>query len=272
MLKGTKTFSTLDLTSGYWQVPIKEERKNKTAFRTSSGQLYKFNRLPFGLCNAPATFSRLMDNVLSGLLWEVCLYYLDDIIVFSKDWEKHLHRLRMVFMRLREANIRLGHKKCTLARTSVIFLGHLASEEGLQPDPFLLESIWGIQPPTSVTQVRSFLGLVGYYQWFIKGFSKIAALLNKLLEKNRPFMWTGECTKAYQELKDLLIKEPVVAYSDFSVPFRLYTDASNISLGRFSHRNKKAKKESFVALVERLINQNKVQCNQEGMFSCSMGY
>ena len=97
------------------------------AFRTSSGQLYKFNRLPFGLCNAPATFSRLMDNVLSGLSWEVCLYYLDDTIVFSRDWEEHLHCLRMVFLRLREANLHLGHKKCTLARTSVTFLGHLVS-------------------------------------------------------------------------------------------------------------------------------------------------
>ena len=92
-LKGAKIFSTLDLKSGYWQVPINEERKSKTAFRTSAGQLYNFNRLPFGLCNAPATFSRLMDNVLSGLSWEVCLYYLDDIIVFSKDWEEHLQHL-----------------------------------------------------------------------------------------------------------------------------------------------------------------------------------
>ena len=138
-LKGAKSFSTLDLKSGYWQVPMKEECK--TAFRTSSGQLYEFNRLPFGLCNARATFSRLMDNVLSGLSWEVCLYYLDNIIVFSKDWDKHIQRLRMVFQRLREANLWLGHKKCTLTRTSVTFLGHLVSEEGLRPDPRLLESI-----------------------------------------------------------------------------------------------------------------------------------
>ena len=170
-LKGAKIFSTLDLKLGYWQVLIKEEHKNKTAFRTSSGQLYEFIRLPFGLCNAPATFSRLMDNVLSGLSWEICLYYLDDIIVFSRNWEEHLQRLRMVFSQLREVNLRLGHKKCTLARTSVTFLGHLVSEEGLRPDPRLLESIQEIQPPTSVTQVRSFLRLVGYYCRFIKGFS-----------------------------------------------------------------------------------------------------
>ena len=134
-LKGAKMFSTLDLKSGYWQVPIKEGLKSKTVFRTSSGQLFEFNRLPFRLCNAPATFSRLMDNVLSGLSWEVCLYCLDDIIVFSRDWEEHLQRLQMVLSRLREASLRLGHKKCTLAQSSVTFWRHLVSEDGLQPLP-----------------------------------------------------------------------------------------------------------------------------------------
>ena len=187
-LKGAKIVSTLDLKSEYWQVPIREEHKSKTTFRTSSGRLFEFNRLPFGLCNAPATFSRLMDNVLSGLSWEVCLYYLDDVIVFSKDWEEHLQWLRMVLSRLREANLRLGHKKCTLAQSSVTFIGHLVSEDGLQPDPRLLDNIQDIQPPTTVSQVRSFLGLVGYYRQFIKGFSNIAAPLNRLLEKNKSHM------------------------------------------------------------------------------------
>ena len=107
-LKGAKIFSTLDLKSGYWQVPIKEEPKSKTAFRTSSGQLFEFNRLPFRLCNAPATFSRLMDNVLSALSWEVCLYYLDDITVFSRDWVEHLLQLRMVLSRLRDTKSKVG--------------------------------------------------------------------------------------------------------------------------------------------------------------------
>ena len=254
-LKGAKIFSTLDLKSGYCQVPIKEDHKSKTAFRTCFGQLYEFNRLPFGLCNAPATFSQLMDNILSRLSWEVCLYYLDDIIVFSKDWEEHLHRLRMVFLRLREANSRLGHQKCTLARTSMTFLGHLVSEEGLWPDPRLLESIREIQPPSSVAQVRSFLGLVGYYRRFIKGFSKIAALLNKLLEKNIPIIWTEECTKAYQELKDLLLKEPVVAYPDFSVPFRLYTNASNIGLGAILAQKQEGR-ERILCCPSRTINKS----------------
>ena len=211
-------------------MPIKEEHKSKTVFRTSFCQLYEFDRLPFGLCNAPATFSRLMDNEMSRLPWEVCLYYQDDIIVFSKDWDEHIQRLLKVFQRLREANLWLGHKKCTLAKAFVTFLGHLVSEEGLRPDPRLLESIQEIQPPSSVTEVRSFLGLVGYYRRFIKGFFKIAAPLNKLLEKNKPFVCTSECMATYQELKELLLKELVVAYPDFSIPFRLYTDASNVGL------------------------------------------
>ena len=113
-LHGAKWFSTLDLKSGYWQVPITEQDKAKTAFRTSSGQLFEFSQVPFGLCNAPATFSRLMDRVLAGLHWETCLFYLDDIIVFSSTWEEHLARLRQVFERLRHANL-----KCTFAANEV---------------------------------------------------------------------------------------------------------------------------------------------------------
>ena len=123
-LHGAKWFSTVDLKSGYWQVPISEQDKAKTAFRTSSGQLFEFNQVPFGLCNAPATFSRLMDRVLSGLHWETCLFYLDDIIVFSSTWEEHLARLRWVFERLRHAKLKLGAAKCTFAAKEVSYLGH----------------------------------------------------------------------------------------------------------------------------------------------------
>ena len=118
-LHGAKWFSTLDLKSGYWQVPITEQDKAKTAFRTSSGQLFEFNQVPFGLCNTPATFSRLMDRVLADLHWETCLFYLDDIIVFSFTWEEHLARLRQVFERLRHANLKLGADKCTFAAKKV---------------------------------------------------------------------------------------------------------------------------------------------------------
>ena len=194
-----------------------------------------------------------MDNVLSGLSWEVCLYYLDNIIVFSRGWQEHLVRLRMVFTRLREANLRLGPRKCPLARNSVTFLGHHVSEKGLKPDPRLLESIRKIPIPATVTQVRSFLGLVGYYRRFIKGFSKVAAPLKRLLEKNCPFKWDDECTQAYQELKTLLLCEPIVAYPDFTVAFRLYTDASNIGLGAILAQQQEGK-ERIICCVSRTLN------------------
>ena len=176
-LHGARWFSTLDLKSGYWQVPIMERDTEKTAFRTSSGQLYKFNQVPFGLCNAPATFSRLMDCILSGLHWETCLFYLDDIIVFSTTWEEHFVRLRQVFERLRHANLKLGAKKCSFAAKEVSYLGHRVTEEGLLPDLALLAAIQEILPPKTATEVRSFLGLTGYYRRYVKNFAAIAGSL-----------------------------------------------------------------------------------------------
>ena len=180
-LHGAKWFSTLDLKSGYWQVAITEQDKAKTTFWTSSGQLYEFNQVHFGLCNTPATFSRLMDRVLADLHWETCLFYLDDIIVFSSSWEEHLARLCQVFERLRYANLKLGADKCTFAAKEVNYLGHWVTEEGLLPDSSLLVVIREIPPPRTATEVRSFLGLAGYYRRYVKNFAAIAAPLAVVL-------------------------------------------------------------------------------------------
>ena len=163
-LHGDRWFSTLDLKSGYWQVPIQERDKEITAFRASGGQLFEFNQVPFGLCNAPATFYRLMDHVPAGLHGEICLFYLDDIIVFVVTWEEQLERLCQVFERLRHAKMKLGAEKCTFAAKEVSYLGHSVTEEGLLPDPSLLAAIREIHPPKNATDVRSFLGLAGYYR------------------------------------------------------------------------------------------------------------
>ena len=253
-LHGAKYFSTLDLKSGYWQVPIREGDKQKTAFRTSSGQLFEFNQLPFGLCNAPATFSRLMDKTLAGLAWNICLYYLDDIIIFSKTWEEHLERLETVLQRLKEANLRLGPVKCTLAKKEVYFLGYKVTPEGLQPDPRLMDAIRNIPPPTCVTEVRSFLGLVGYYRRFIARFSDKAAPLNRLLHKDKPWEWYSLCQRAFDELKKEILVGPVSAFPDFSRPFRLYTDASNVGIGAILSQKQEGK-ERIICCTSRTLNQ-----------------
>ena len=252
-LHGSQYFTTLDFKSGYWQVPIKEEDKEKTAFHTSSGQLYEFNQLPFGLCNAPATFSRLMDRTLAGLACNICLYYLDDIIVFSATWAKHLERLRAVFEHLRRTNLKLGAHKCHLASREVSFLGYKVTTEGLEPEPRLMEAISKLPPPINVSEVRSFLGLVGYYKRFIKRFSDKAAPLNALLRKDQAWKWMQECQEAFKTLKEEIASRPISAYPDFSKPFRLYIDASNLGLGAILAQKQEGK-EKIICCASRTLN------------------
>ena len=252
-LHGAKWFSTLDLKSGYWQVPIAEQDKEKTAFRTSSGKLFEFNQVPFGLCNAPATFSRLMDRVLAGLHWETCLFYLDDIIVFSSTWEEHFARLREVFARLRHAKLKLGATKCTFAAKEVSYLGHRVTEEGLLPDPSLLAAIRDIPPPKTATEVLSFLGLAGYYRRYVKGFAAIAAPLHALTRKDALFHWSEDCQAAFDQLKARLTTSPITAFPDFSQAFRLYTDASTAGLGAILAQVREGK-ERIICCASRALN------------------
>ena len=194
-----------------------------------------------------------MDRTLAGLAWNICLYYLDDIIVFSASWEEHLERLRAVFERLRRANLKLGAAKCHLARKEVGFLGYKVTPEGLEPEPKLMEAISRLTPPTSVTEVRSFLGFVGYYRRFIRRFSDKAAPLNALLHKNQVWSWTPQCQEAFELLKGEISQKPVSAYPDFSKPFRLYTDASNIGLGAILAQNQEGKERIICCAPELLI-------------------
>ena len=247
-------WSTLDLKSGYCQVPIQEQDKEKTAFRTSSGQLFEFNQVPFGLCNAPATFSRLMDRVLAGLHWETCLFYLDDIIVFAATWEEHLARLRQVFERLRHAQLKLWAEKCTFAAKEVSYLSHRVTSEGLLPDPTLLAAIREIGPPKTATEVRSFLGLAGYYRRYVKNFAAIAGPLHAPTRKDAVFHWGPECQEAFDLLKTLLITSPITAFQDFNLPFRLYTDASTAGLGAILAQVQEGK-ERIICCVSRSLNQ-----------------
>ena len=231
-----------------------ERDKQKTAFRTSSGQLYEFNQALFGLCNAPATFSRLMDRVLSGQHWETCLFYLDDIIVFSSTWEEHLARLRQVFERLRHADLRLDTEKYSFAAKEVSYLGHRVTEEGLLPDPALLAAIREISSPKTTTEVRSFLGLAGYYRRYVKNFAAIAGPLHALTRKDAVFHWSADCQEAFDHLKTLFTTSPITALADFSQSFRLYMDESTAGLGAILAQVHEGN-ERIICCASRSLNQ-----------------
>ncbi|GFX88036.1 retrovirus-related Pol polyprotein from transposon 297 [Trichonephila clavipes] len=181
----------MDLRSGYWQIEIDEADREKTAFITPEG-LYEFKVMPFGLCNAPATFERMMDNLLRHFKWTMCLCYLDDIIVFSETFEDHLIRLRLVLKCLQEAGLKLNSKKCLFAAQEVKILGHLVSSNGVRPDPDKIKAVRNFPTPKNIHDIRSFLGLCSYFRRFIKGFCYLAEPLQSLLKSGVEFHWGPE--------------------------------------------------------------------------------
>ena len=223
-------FSTLDLASGYWQVEVSPEDREKTAFSTPYG-LYQFRVMPFGLCNAPATFQRLMEEVLAGLHWTNCLVYLDDIIVFSQTIEDHLDKLREVFSRLRDAGLKIKPTKCHLLQRSVHYLGHVVSAEGIKTDPEKIRSVSDWPTPSNRKELKQFLGLVSYYRRFVRGFSQLASPLYALTEKSKESGWTDKCSEAFFELKKRLVTAPVLTLPRFDMEFIVDTDASGDGIG-----------------------------------------
>ena len=229
-LAGAKYFSMLDMASGYWQVPMDSTSQEKTAFSTYAG-LYEFNKMPFGLVNAPATFQCLMEIALAGLTQDCCLTYLDDVLVTGRSIEEHNQYLVKVLDRLRDAGLRLKPTKCKLAQRSVEYLGHIVSEEGVRTDPKKLQAVSEYPTPTDVRSLRSFLGLASYYRRFIPNFAKTAGPLYTLTKKHVEFVWTPQSHIVFEKLKKLSTSGSVLAFPDFSVPFILETDASLQGLG-----------------------------------------
>ena len=230
MLAGKRWFSTLDLASGYWQVSLSPEARCKTAFATHSG-IFQFRVMPFGLCNAPATFERLMDQVLQGLRWSRCLVYLDDIISFGTTFGDALDNLTSIFERLRLYGLQLKSTKCHLFQTSVPFLGHVVGRRGLECDPKKIDDVKCWPVPDCLKSVRQFLGFVGYYRRFIPCFADIAEPLVALTGKEIPFVWRPECATAFLRLRDALVRAPILAFPTESGDYVLDTDASNFGLG-----------------------------------------
>ena len=230
-LSGSKYFSTLDLASGYHQIEMEPEDKEKTAFCTGRHGLYQYKVMPFGLSNGTATFQRLMELIFAGQQWHEVLLYIDDIISYCTDFSQGIERLRVVFQKLQDAGLTLKAKKCILFQKQVSFLGHLVSEHGVATDPEKVLAVVEWPVPKSTTEVRSFVGLCAYYRRFIKSFSEIAKPLHKLTEKNAKFSWSEGCQSAFDELKSRLVSAPVLTYPNDQDKFILDTDASDKAMG-----------------------------------------
>ncbi|UYV64119.1 hypothetical protein LAZ67_2006616, partial [Cordylochernes scorpioides] len=229
-LQGSTHFSAIDLRSGYWQVEVEERDKEKTAFTTAHG-LYEFNVMPFGLCNAPATFERNMENMLGNLRWQICLCYLDDVIIYSPDFPTHLKRLEAVFRCFRESNLRLNDKKCRFAFEELEILGYITSKHGIKPAEHNIKAVRNFPRPKKVKEVQSFLEMCSYYRKFIKDFSKIADPLTNLIKKSVSFTWTERQEEAFQTLKTALLSPPILGHFNPNAPTYVHTDASNIGIG-----------------------------------------
>ena len=228
-LKGSKVYSAIDMRSGYFHLGLSDEAKPKTAFVPGGphGAKYEFNRCPFGLSQAPAYFQRLVHEVLKGITF--AFGYLDDILIFSSDNKTHLKHLEVVFQRLREADLKLKASKCNFFKKHIQYLGHLVSGEGIEPLPEKLEAVRKMPPPTTPKEIRQFLGLVGYYRKFVPKFADIARPLTNLTKLDVPYEWTNRCQEAFEFLKQMLLKEPILKYPDPSKPYTLFTDASKFA-------------------------------------------
>ena len=236
-LTGAAHFSMFDMNSGFWQVPMDEESKQYTAFTLGSMGLYECESMPFGLCNALPTFQRLMQNCLGKLNLTYCLIYLDDVIVFSNTPDEHLRRMRVVFDHLRQHGLKLKPSKCEVFKSEINYLAHHVSRKGVLPSKKNLESIAQCPPPDTYTKVKSFVGLVGHYRCFIKGFAKIAAPLYDLTsgdnkdKKSEHVDLSPEAREAFDRLKAVCLQAPILSFPDFNKPFLLEMDTSGRGLG-----------------------------------------
>eukprot|EP00253_Pinus_taeda_P014588 PITA_14588 len=229
-VKGATIFSKINLRSGYHQIRIKDEDIAKTAFRTRYGH-YEFVVLPFGLTNAPATFMCLMNNLFHPYLDQFVLIFIDDILIYSRTIEEHYEHLRIVLQTLREHQLYAKFSKCDFFKEEIQYLGHVITKEGIAVDPEKIKAIMDWPVPKDVADVRSFMGLAGYYRRFVEGFSRVASPITSLQKKGKSFQWTPNCQKSFEQLKHLLTTTPILCIADPNKDYVVCTDASKEGLG-----------------------------------------
>jgi len=231
-LSKARYFSKFDLTKGYWQIPVKREDRDKTAFSTPAGQ-FRWVTMPFGLVNAGACFTKMMRKLLEPLQCTEFHNFIDDVLLATESWERHLECIQMFLRRLKEANLAAKPSKCFIGYRKVEFLGHMVGNGIMQPTDDKVTKIKSAEQPKTKTEVRSFIGLASYYRRYMPNFAAIALPLTDLTKKKQPtqVVWTPECEEAFRTLKDRLSSFPVVRLVDLDKEFVLRTDASNHGLG-----------------------------------------
>ena len=222
-------YSTLDLTHGYYQIPLEEKSKRYTAFGCECG-FFEFNVLAMGLTNACETFQRMMSNVLQELIGVCCFVYLDDVIVYSASVDEHVYHLRQVAERLRNANLKVKVKKCKFLQAKIKFLSHIIERGTIKPNPDKVASLREFKTPTTTTEAQSFMGLANYYHKFIPNFATLASPIF-LVYARTPLEWNDECQQAFEQLRNALTSETVLILPNFDLPFLVETDASNYGVG-----------------------------------------
>ena len=229
-LSGAQVLSSLDALSGFTQLEMAEEDVEKTAFRTHRG-LFQFRRLPFGLRNGPSIFQRMMQNILAPYLWIFCLVYIDDIVVYSKSFEEHIVHLDKVLGAIEHAGITLSPTKCHMFYNSILLLGHKVSRLGLSTHSEKVRAIAELRRPSKVSELQTFLGMIVYFSAFIPFYADICSPLFGLLKKGRKWEWREEHERAFSDAKEALQKAPVLGHPIEGLPYRLYTDASEVAIG-----------------------------------------
>ena len=249
-----KIFSTVDMTSGYFQVPVKESDIPKTAFITKHG-LFEFTSMPQGLTNSSATFQRVMQLALSGLQWNICIIYIDDCIIFSSNFKEHIERLKLVLERFKQANLKLKPAKCSIFQTEVTFLGFRVSVKGVLPDPTNVAKILQWKEPQNVTELKQFLGCCSYYRKFIRGFSKVAKPLFDITKKSSSLVWNNVCQIAFNTLKGSLSGPDVMSLPRDQGTFYVDVYACDSAIGCVLSQIQDGK-EKVIAYGSRTLNKS----------------